>query len=522
MTVTISDRAGPAAEHGLTAASAAAVAVRMQGVTKTFGDRIALDGADLTVAWGEVHALLGENGAGKSSLMNILAGFYGADAGLIEVDGRPAAFTEPRAASAAGVGMIHQHFKLVGPLTVLENLRLACGRRAGWKTRDQAQDAAETMAQGLGFVLPFDVRVDQLSVSEQQKVEILKVLLGGARILIMDEPTAVLAESEAAGMLQLARKLADDGRAVILITHKLRDVSATADRVTVMRAGRTVIDGAAARGLSAAELARAMVGGETAVVRRGQIRQSAKVLLELKDVSTAAAEHDVPLRELSLRLHEGEILGVAGLGGNGQSELLETIIGLRVPLAGDIIMQGETAPALPAARREAGLRFVPADRFHLGLFGSLTLAENLAVPALSASRPEKRYWVTRRWMRGRAEHSIKDYEIAGGVADTQARLLSGGNAQKLILAREFEGDFSVLIVHSPARGLDVRAAAAVQNRLLEAAERGAGVLMISEDLDEVLALSSRVSVLSHGRLSDAVPIEQTDRAELGRLILEGA
>jgi ABC-type uncharacterized transport system ATPase subunit len=223
------------------------VAVRMEGVRKAFGECIALDGADLSVVWGEVHALLGENGAGKSSLMNILAGFYGADSGVVEVAGQPAAFTQPRAASAAGIGMIHQHFKLVGPLTVLENLRLACGKLAGWRTREAALAATAQMAKDLGFVIKPDARVDQLSVSEQQKVEILKVLLGGARILIMDEPTAVLAESEAAAMLQLARRLADDGRAVILITHKLRDVSATADRVTVMRAGRTVIAGAPTR-----------------------------------------------------------------------------------------------------------------------------------------------------------------------------------------------------------------------------------------------------------------------------------
>jgi general nucleoside transport system ATP-binding protein len=501
---------------------AAPVAVRMLGVRKAFGERIALDGADLSVVWGEVHALLGENGAGKSSLMNILAGFYGADDGVVEVAGQAAAFAEPRAATAAGIGMIHQHFKLVGPLTVLENLRLACGKRAGWRGRDAALAATARMAEDLGFVVKPDARVDQLSVSEQQKVEILKVLLGGARILIMDEPTAVLAESEAAAMLQLARRLADDGRAVILITHKLRDVSATADRVTVMRAGRTVIAGAPARGLTAAELARAMVGGETDVVRRGSAAASDTIALELHNLSTAGAEHDVPLRAINLGLHAGEILGIAGLGGNGQSELLETIIGLRLPSQGEIILHGEPASPLPAARREAGLRFVPADRFHLGLFGSLTLAENLAVPALSGARPEKRYWVTRAWMRGRATHSIAEYEIAGGVADTQARLLSGGNAQKLILAREFEGEFTVLVVHSPARGLDVRAAAAVQNRLLSAAVRGVGVLMISEDLDEVLALSSRVAVLSHGRLSAAMPIEQTDRAELGRMILEGA
>ena len=502
--------------------AATADAVRMAGVRKSFGDRMALDGAGLSIAWGEVHALLGENGAGKSSLMNILAGFYGADSGVVEVAGKPVAFAEPLAASAAGIGMIHQHFKLVGPLTVLENLRLACGRLAGWRTRDGALAAIRKLAADLGFAVKPDARVDALSVSEQQKIEILKVLLGGARILVMDEPTAVLAESEAAAMLRLARRLAADGRAVILITHKLRDVSATADRVTVMRAGRTVIGGAPARGLTAAELARAMVGGETAIVRRGAATATATIRLELQQLSTAASEHDVPLREVGLVLRAGEILGIAGLGGNGQSELLETVIGLRPPTGGEIILHGVAASPLPAARREAGLRFVPADRFRLGLFGRLTLAENLALPALCGRRAERRFWVTRRWMRRRAMRAIGDYEVAGARPDIAVRLLSGGNAQKLLLAREFTGEFSVLVVHSPARGLDVRAAAAVQTRLLAAAARGVGVLMISEDLDEILTLSSRVAVLSHGRLSDAVPIEATDRETLGRLILEGA
>ncbi len=496
-------------------------AVRMAGIRKAFGDRMALDGADLAVSWGEVHALLGENGAGKSSLMNILAGFYGADGGTVDVAGQRVAFANPPAASAAGIGMIHQHFKLVGALTVLENLRLACGRAAGWRTREAALAAVRGLAVDLGFVVKPDARVDQLSVSEQQKVEILKVLLGGARILVMDEPTAVLAESEAAAMLRLARRLAADGRAVVLITHKLRDVSAIADRVTVMRAGRTVIDGAPARGLVAAELARAMVGGETAVVRRDAGVASAEVRLEIQSLCTAAGEHDVPLRDVGLALRAGEVLGIAGLGGNGQSELLEAVVGLRAPTAGEIILNGVAASPLPAGRREAGLRFVPADRFRLGLFGHLTLAQNLALPALTGRNPERRFWVTRRWMRGRAARAIAEYEVAGAGPDVAARLLSGGNAQKLILAREFAGDFSILVAHSPARGLDVRAAAAVQSRLLAAAARGVGVLLISEDLDEILALAGRVAVLSHGRLSAATPVELTGRGELGRLILEG-
>lgn len=497
-------------------------AVRMEDVRKSFGARVALDGAHLAVAWGEVHALLGENGAGKSTLMSILAGFYEADSGRIMVAGEPAAFHGPAAASAAGIGMIHQHFKLVGPLTVLENLRLACAPVAGWRSRDAALAAATEMAATLGFPLRPQARVDQLSISERQQVEILKVLLGGARILIMDEPTAVLAEAEAAAILRLARRLADDGRAVILITHKLRDVAAAADRVTVMRGGRTVLANLPAPSLSAAELARAMVGGETEVPRRKPPARGGTVTLDLQDLCTEAEAHAVPLRDLSLQLHAGEILGIAGLGGNGQSELLEAVVGLRPLRSGAILLNGAPAPSGPALRRARGLRFVPADRFGMGLFAALSLAENLALPPLTARPPERRLWVPRRWMRRRAEAAIAGFEVLGADPDIPVRLLSGGNAQKLILAREFEGAFSVLVVHAPARGLDVRAAAAVQDRLFAAAARGAAVLMISEDLDEVLELATRVAVISHGRLSEAQPIGDVDRAALGRLILEGA
>lgn len=319
-------------------------------------------------------------------------------------------------------------------------------------------------------------------------------------------------------MLRLARRLADDGRAVILITHKLRDVSATADRVTVMRAGRTVIDGAPARDLGAAELARAMVGGETAIVRRSAGVALAEVRLELQRLSTAAGEHDVPLRDVGLTLRAGEVLGIAGLGGNGQSELLEAVVGLRPPTAGEIILNGVAAPPLPAGRREAGLRFVPADRFRLGLFGRLTLAQNLALPALSGRHPERRFWVTRRWMRRRAKDAIAEYEVAGAGPDVAARLLSGGNAQKLVLAREFAGQPQLVLAHSPCRGLDMRAAADVQRRLLAAREAGAAVLLVSDDLEEVLALSDRVGVLNRGRLV-ALLDAPADRQAIGQAMV---
>jgi len=495
-------------------------AIRMSGVTKSFGSKQALDGAALEVTWGEVHALLGENGAGKSTLMNVLAGFYAADAGEVLVDGKPVAFDTPSAAAEAGIGMIHQHFKLVGPLTVLENIRIACARPCGWHSRAEAEAAFRDMAGQLGFALNPRARVDKLSVSDQQKLEILKVLLIGARILIMDEPTAVLAETEAAAMLDLARRLAGGGRAVILITHKMRDVTGYADRVTVMRGGKTVLAGVPAGSLDTAELARAMVGGETARERRTAHAIQGAQRLELRGIATEAGEHEVPLRAIDLKVHGGEIFGIAGLGGNGQSELLEALIGLRPPASGEILFDGATAPPDAAGRREAGLRFVPADRFGTGLFAGLSVQENLALPRLARRRPERRFWVARRWMRGLAAEAIRDFEVAGAAPDMPLRLLSGGNAQKLMLAREFAGAFSILVVHSPTRGLDIRATAAVQARLLAAAARGVAVLLISEDLDEVLDLSDRVAVMSHGRLSAPIPAADVDRAAIGRLMLE--
>ena len=498
------------------------LAVNLANIEKSFGTRPALLGADFSLEWGEVHALLGENGAGKSTLMNVLSGFYTADSGVVEVDGHPVRYENPSAAAAAGIGMIHQHFKLVGPLSVIENIRLACARRAGWKTQGQALAAMQELGLQLGFKLNPKSRVDEMAVSDRQKLEIMKVLLAGAKILIMDEPTAVLTEEEAKAALGLARQLAQSGRAVVLITHKLRDVLGYSDRVTVMRAGKTVINGASSAGMTGESLSRAMVGAEpVAAVPRPATRPLREILRLIK-INAAATEHGVPLHDISLDVRGGEILGIAGVGGNGQAELVETLIGIRKATSGEVIFNESPAPDGPEERREAGLRFIPADRMGMGLFGELALNVNVAVPRLLGQKPEKRWFVRKPWMTGIAKTAITDFEVAGAAAETTVRLLSGGNAQKLMLAREFAGHFAILIAHSPTRGLDIRAVQAVQTRLRAAAEKNVAVLLISEDLDEIMELSDRVAVMSHGRLSEAEPIGEVDRGKIGRLMLEMA
>ncbi|MBU6424969.1 MAG: ATP-binding cassette domain-containing protein [Rhodospirillales bacterium] len=479
-------------------------------------------GANFSLEWGEVHALLGENGAGKSTLMNVLAGFYTADAGILEVDGEAARFETPSAAADAGIGMVHQHFKLVGPLSVLENLRLACARRAGWRSKAEALRAMETLGKELGFRLDPSARVDEMAVSDQQKLEIMKVLLAGARILVLDEPTAVLTEQEAQSALGLARSLARSGRAVVLITHKLRDVLGFSDRVTVMRAGRTIIDGAASEGMTAASLSEAMVGGApvTELPPPSGSRHFKPEMLRVKALCAPASAHGVALAKIDFSVQGGEIFGIAGIGGNGQAELVEALIGVRALTSGAVLFDGVDMPPSPEARRERGLRYIPADRMGMGLFGELPLNVNISLPRLLGGGAEKKWLVTKSWMNGLARDAISQFEVAGAQVDLPARLLSGGNAQKLMLAREFTGGMEILIAHSPTRGLDIRAVQAVQARLRAAAASGCAVLLISEDLDEIMQLSDRVAVMSHGRMSPAENVAAVDRARIGRLMLE--
>lgn len=487
-------------------------ALRMADVSKSFGERHALMDAALQVNWGEVHALLGENGAGKSTLVNVVAGFYAADSGTVAYDGAARQFSTPISAMDSGIGMVHQHFKLVETLTAVENLRLACARWTGWRSNAEAAKAIRTLAEDLGFSLELHVPVGSLPIAVQQRVEILKVLLMGARLIILDEPTAVLTSEEATAVLSLIKSLAQSGRAVILITHKMRDVAGYADRITVMRGGRTVLDGVSAE-TPEQDLVHAMMGQATVKAALRRPRKIGAPLLEVSNVSALGGAHGMPLRDCSFQVGAGEILGIAGVGGNGQSELVDAILGLSKLQHGEVRVASQTLSADFARRRALGLRFIPDDRFRLGLFGGLSVMQNLMMPLLA--RGQRR----RRTDRADVARKITSGNVAGATPETPARLLSGGNAQKLMIAREFDSDLQVLVAHSPTRGLDVAAIADIRRQLVAAAERGAAILLVSEDLDEVLELSDRVAVMSAGRILSPMPVAGIDRAHIGRQIM---
>ena len=493
------------------------VALEMSDVSKEFDGNRALDSARFRAEYGRVQALLGENGAGKSSLMNVVCGLYAPDAGRIAVDGVPVSIDGPAHARALGIGMVHQHFKLVRPFTVAENVALA--NRFGGRWTDELARVAETVERycgELGFELDPASRIDSISVAERQRVEIVKVLMSGARILILDEPTAVLTDDEADRLLAVVRGLAGRGTAVVLITHKLREVHDFADRVTIMRAGRTVAD-EDPKTLDDRRMTELMVGSapRSAVAARSG---GGRARLEIADLSAARDDGVAALAGVTLAVQEGEIYGVAGVGGNGQTELAEVLMGVRPALHGTVSLDGEDRTAAhPGERRKGGLGTVPSDRYLYGLTADLSVAENFGLAGLAAGRYGS-WWVASARMRGDTEAAIADFEIQGGGPATRSRLLSGGNAQKLVLARELSGGAGILVAHSPTRGLDVRACAAVQSQLLEARDRGAAVLLISEDLDEVLDLSDRVGVLNRGRIVGEFA-RPADRHAVGRLMV---
>ena len=491
-------------------------ALSLHGIRKSFDGFAALTDAHFSLRWGEVHALLGENGAGKSSLMNIAAGLYAPEAGELMVDDNPVRLRGPRDAARQRIGMVHQHFKLVRPFTVAQNVALTAPPIAGERGHQQrlariARDI-EAQARALGFAIDPARRVDTLSVAEQQRVEILKVLLAGARILILDEPTAVLTDAEAERLLSTLRGLAQGGAAVVLVTHKMADVKRHADRVTVMRAGRTVatVD---ARQTPVAELVRLTVGDAPAPPPPpGGSQAPGALRLRIRSLRLGGGGGDGPAAPvLDLDLHAGCIYGLAGVGGNGQGELAGAIMGLAGspagPGAGSITLAGHgDLQATPAPERRAlGIAAIPADRYGLALAGALSVAENHAIGAVHSGRCGPWWRLDRRRMNRDAQQAVQAFDVQGVRSVAQkAALLSGGNAQKLVLAREFgkqaAAGLPLVLAHSPSRGLDVRATAAVHERLRAARDAGAAVLLISEDLDEVLALADRIGVMVRGRI----------------------
>ena len=478
-------------------------AIQLTGISKSFDGFQALTDAHFTGKWGEVHALLGENGAGKSSLMNIAAGLYAPESGSLFIDDNPVRLSGPKDASRYHIGMVHQHFKLVRPFTVAQNILLGLPDTPGQGSYNKRLQALEQQisakAQALGFAIDPRQTIDNLSIAEQQRVEILKVLLAGARILILDEPTAVLTDQEAERLLATVQSFARQGAAVILVTHKMSDVKRYADRVTVMRGGRTV-ETLDPQTVSVEQLVRLTVGesqavGEHAKATAGDAR------LTVRNLRSVPGQG--PLAGVDMTLHAGQIYGIAGVGGNGQSELANALMGLPQAVQGEMLLQGfgDLHGASAERRRNLRIASIPADRYGAALAGSLSVAENFGIGQIHSGRYGSFMRLRSKRMEQDATEAISAFDVQGVRSLQQkAALLSGGNAQKLVIAREFSRDPQLVLVHSPSRGLDAKATAAVHARLRAARDAGAAVLVISEDLDEVLMLADRIGVMNSGRI----------------------
>jgi ABC-type uncharacterized transport system ATPase subunit len=502
-------------------------AVRMVGITKRFPGVVANDRVSFEAAVGEVHALLGENGAGKTTLSNILTGLYRPDAGSIELYGEPVRFHSPRDALDAGICMVHQHFRLVEPFTVAENVVLGDHRGEGrsfFVHPPAIQRRVAELSRRYGLAVHPRARIWQLSVGEQQRVEILKALYRDARILIMDEPTAVLTPQEAEALFATLRAMAEGGKTVVFISHKLHEVKAVADRVTVLRGGRTVatVDAAEATPRSLASL---MVGREVAIGRIAEREgvPSEHVVLSAQGLRAPGDRGGEALKDVTLTVRAGEILAVAGVAGNGQRELAEAIAGMRSPTAGTVSVNGKPLRrGDPRDAISAGIAYVPEDRLGTGLAPSLSIARNAALKTYREPPVSRGPFLVLRRMVELAHSLIRSYGVKAPGPGTPVRDLSGGNLQKLVLGREFRGEPRVVIAAQPTRGLDVGAIETVHAYLREAAGKGVAVLVISEDLDEILALADRIVVMYEGAIVGEADASTASVEEIGYLMAGGS
>ena len=498
----------------------------MRGITKRFPGVIANDGVDFEAAAGEVHALLGENGAGKSTLSNILTGLYRPDGGEIHLHGEQVHFHSPSDAIDAGIAMVHQHFRLVPPFTVAENIILgehrAEARRMLVRPRQIERRVAD-LGRRYGVAVEPSARVWQLSVGEQQRVEILKALYREARILILDEPTAVLTPQESDALFATLRTMADEGRTVVFISHKLHEVKAVADRVTVLRGGRSIATVVASEA-TPRQLAAMMVGREVELSARKERAAPPREdrALEVEDLRVSGDRGGDAVKGISLSVRSGEILGVAGVAGNGQRELAEAVTGMRTPSAGTVRANGRKLRTNdPRSAIAAGVAHVPEDRLGTGVAPSLSISENSVLKSYRGRAVSSGPFVRWAAVRRHAVDLIRRYAVHTPGPHLRARDLSGGNLQKLVLGREFSGQPKVLIAASPTRGLDVGAIETVHSYLRQAASEGVAVLLISEDLDEILALADRVVVLYEGRITGEFDPETATVEEIGLAMAGG-
>ena len=532
--------------------------LELRNVTKTFGDFVAVDSVDFALRAGEIHAILGENGAGKSTLMNLIYGLYQPSAGRIYVTDREGwrrrlRAKSPRDAIVNGIGMVHQHFMLVENLTVAENIALSLGQLKGkqrdgmegwkdgkmdapqssklpnflsslpfpafWFKRENAIRMTEELSEQFGLTVDPSAFVRTLSVGLKQRVEILKALAVDARILILDEPTAVLSPQEVEGFFTILRKLQADGRAIIFISHKMKEVLNISDRITVLRRGKKVYLGPTGE-LTARELAREMIGEEIKEVERPGNEplknETSDSVLHLSQLTVLGSRNEIAVSDVSMATHRGEIVGIAGVDGNGQRELAETIMGLRASESGTISILG-TDPKGTKAVRQRGVGYIPEDRQTTGVIASFSVTENLLLNVTHLENTAQWNVLNQKRKRNTAAQLIADYDIRPPIGGIPAAALSGGNQQKIVLAREISLHPDLLIAVNPTRGLDVNAARYVHENLLAQRNQNKSVLLISTELDEVLLLSDRLFVMSRGKLIEATA-QRNDIEALGLLM----
>ena len=511
----------------MTHGQGARTAIEMRLVSKRFGPTVANDAVDFVARWGEVHALIGENGAGKSTLMSILAGLYRPDAGTVAVDDELVQFRSPRDAIAHGIGMVYQHFMLVEPFSVAENVLL--GQRQGGLVLDTADVEAELSRLGARYGLAVDprARIWQLGVGEQQRVEILRSLMLGARILVFDEPTAVLTPQEAVSLIRTLRAMAAEGFCIVFISHKLDEVLAVADRITVMRRG-TVVATTAPAETDRAALARLMVGRDLAAFvehpadEPHDAVEPGAVVLDVRGLRADGDNGVAALAGIDLQVRAGETLGIAGVAGNGQRELVETITGLRPATGGRVFIAGrDVTNKGSAVVARAGVAHIPEDRLATGLVGSLDVSANAILRDYDRPPIARGPFLVGGAVAAFADRLIRGHDVTTPGRWAKVRTLSGGNQQKLLLARELAGDPKLIVAVHPTRGVDVGATEAIHASLNAQRARGAATLLIGEDLDELLALSDRVAVIYEGRIVGEIPARGADPERIG-LLMAGA
>ncbi len=490
-------------------------AIELTGITKRFPGVIANDNVNLVVEAGEIHAICGENGAGKSTLMKILYGMQSPDEGVMRVNGREVSFSSPTDAIAEGIGMVHQHFMLAGQLSVLENVILGSEpvKSGGRIDFDEARRHLAEVSEAYGLTVDPGDLVDTLEVGERQRVEIIKVLFRGARILILDEPTAVLVPQEVEELFRNLRELKEGGATIIFIDHKLQEVLEISDRITVIRRGKTVATVNAAD-VSAGDLAELMVGSELPTPDTTESTVTDQLALEVLDLVVLDNDDRTVVDNVSLTVHKGEIVGIAGIEGNGQTELVDAIIGTGPVMSGTVRLLGNDITLAPVRkRREAGIGYVPQDRHHEGLLLDAPLWENAALGHQTRAPYSHGPWMDRAGARRRTEEIREEFDVRTPSVDVSARALSGGNQQKLIIGREMTADPAVLIAAHPTRGIDVGAQADVWNTIRKARSEGLATLLISADLDELIGLSDTIVVMFHGKLVATLdPAEITPRS----------